>query len=145
MTAKARELGIIPQGSNFLGCDQRNQKNSQLQDTLPSDLSSYDGVIFYNISGVNSVNTISLPAAKPAFMTAILQTGGGSNIQLTYQGSLQDNRQNGLWISIEGGGSNVSILSAPSGTSYSYTRARGGGSNVLLNEAQISEGNGVVR
>lgn len=137
--AKAQELGVQLSGSNFLGCDQRNMNNSQAQDTLPADLTGYDGVIFYNINGVTSGNGVNLPKTPLNFMVGILQVDGGSNIDLNFKGT----SNLGLYIAITGGGSNVSVTGAPAGTSYEYVLS-GGGSNVAINGLTIQQGKGKI-
>lgn len=133
--AKAQELGIQLAGSNFLGCDQGQR------DTLPPDLTGYDGVIFYNISGTGLVNTINLPQTPQSFMVGVLQSGGGSSIYLDFKGA----SNLGLYIEITGGGSSVRIANASPGTSYEYVLAPGaGGSNVDINGQIIQPGKGKV-
>ena len=142
MKTKAQELGLSAiqfQQPIFLGCDQRNMKNGQRQDILPNDLTGYDGVVFYNINGVGSNNIVNLPKTPSSFMVGVLQSGGGSNINLDFQ----ENTPLGLYIELAGGGSNVKVSKAPPGTKYEYV-LKGGGSNVSINGKEIKKGKGEV-
>tara|TARA_Y100000294_G_C8559995_1_gene338700 strand:- start:479 stop:2086 length:1608 start_codon:yes stop_codon:yes gene_type:complete len=109
--AKAEEMELELTGLNFLGCNQKNPNNFNLQDNLPSNLKGYDGIIFYNIGGTTNSNTILLPS-RPGFIL-YAEEGLGSFFTLNLQGS---NANIGIYTDV--GNSIVTLNNIPVGAKY---------------------------
>ncbi|TSC77493.1 MAG: polyhydroxybutyrate depolymerase [Parcubacteria group bacterium Gr01-1014_33] len=140
--AKARDFNIsIPQNSRLLGCDQRNRANSQYQDELPSNLSSYDGVVIYNAVGTHSKNTINIPADKPFFIF-LTEPAGGSKMDLNYQG--QQTSGSVVTFGTKLSNNIVDMQNPPKGMRYVFDDSRGLGITVADTNCDNYRINGIA-
>ena len=107
----------------FLGCDMRRASS------IPTDLSSYDGIVMYNISGINLNWNLIFDSAKPFVAMTNMDNGGGSNITISH--SVPAPRSNIILSHImrDSGGSNVRFISGVTGDKGYFESCNSGGSN----------------
>lgn len=117
----------------FLGCDM-NRVNSP-----PGDLSAYDGVIMFNISGMNLTSTLSFNYAKPFVIISNMDNGGGSNISLTVDTANPHSNIVMTHIMLNSGGSNVRFSGLiPNDKTY-FSTCSSGGSSFSVNGSSASQ------
>ena len=107
----------------FLGCDMRRTSS------IPSDLSSYDGIVMHNISGQNLNINLNFDSAKPFVALTNMDNGGGSNITMTHSVPAPRSTIILSHIMRDSGGSNVDFSSGVTGDKGYFESCSSGGSN----------------
>jgi hypothetical protein len=107
----------------FIGCDISRTSS------IPTDLSSYDGIVMHNISGRNLNINLIFDSAKPFVALTNMDNGGGSNITMSH--SVPAPRSNIILSHImqDSGGSNVDFNSGVTGDKGYFESCSSGGSN----------------
>ena len=127
-------VGTYNMSRVFLGCDMQRA-------TIPTDLSAYDGIILFNISGQNITTSINTVSAKPFVVMTDMDNGGGSNIQVTLATAVPRSNVAYSHVIYSSGGSNVALSNAIRGdTAYFKSCAGSGGSNFRVNSTFATQG-----
>lgn len=134
LTKQAALQGIDLEGSNFLGCDARNFLNGQAADTLGSDLANADGVIIYNITGVNINYDIKVPNKKGFIVLSVMCDDGGSNVGINVS-YIANTRLGYRHLGLNSGGSTLRISGLANQARALFQFIDHGGSAVYLNAA----------
>ena len=127
-------VGTYNMSRVFLGCDMQRA-------TIPADLSAYDGIILFNISGQNITTSINTVSAKPFVVMTDMDNGGGSNITVTLATAVPRSNVSYSHVNYASGGSNVALGSAIRGdTAYFKSCAGSGGSSFQVNSTFAAQG-----
>lgn len=128
-------IGTYNAGLVFLGCDM-----GRLVGSIPSDLSAYDGIVMFNISGQNIDANLNFDSTKPFVAMTNMDNGGGSNITMSPATAAPRSRVVLSHFLKDSGGSNVSFSNAITRDKAYFKSCNSGGSNFQLNGSSAVQG-----
>lgn len=128
-------IGTYNAGLVFLGCDMQ-----RLVGSIPSDLSAYDGIVMFNISGQGIDISLNFDSSKPFVAMTNMDNGGGSNITMSPSTPATRSRVVLSHFMKDSGGSNVSFNDAITGDKAYFKSCNSGGSSFQLNGSFAVQG-----